>query len=908
MSNIDVNLYDRQIRTYGKEAIEKIVTSSVTIIGLCGLGTEIAKNLALGGVKNINLYDNNLINNDDFETGFYYNMEDLNKVKSDVLKYKIQELNEYVSVQTINKDDEILNDTILIVVNQTPEIVKYYEKRFDSKMVAVFSKGCAGVVFVNAKKDHLITDIMGENVEPVQIGSIDSNGIVICAPHHSHDYQTGDTIKFINIEGRNIEQFNGIEFTVNVISPTSFKLNDFKFTDFNFINGTSIYIKKSIYVSHQTFEEQLKNPTFNFSFDDSTLILNSLIKYFENNKEDDLNDKLASTFFCELMPVVSLIGSVASSETIKLITNKYLPINQFWCWYDPKLIPNQKPDSVGTTSLGKLYGSKFEKAMSESSWFVVGSGAIGCELLKNLAFINVSTEGTIYLTDPDTIEKSNLNRQFLFRTKHIGNSKSKMASESIKILKPNINIHALTDKMCKDNQNIKNKIMKKVTGVFNALDNIDARKYMDEQCFHNQLPLFESGTTGTKGNTQPVIPFLTETYSNSADPPQEKTFPICTIKSFPNTIQHTIHWAMDNFELFNRAPLNINKWIENDFVIENPSMKEDVLNFLINLKIKKFDDCVFRAIDMFYTNFKNQIDKLLVAFPANHINEDGSLYWSNGKRLPTPFILDLNNSYHLDYIEATSNLLSKCYNLNSSYSKEEIKSIAETYTYSDDIVNESEENNSEYKNIKLINQEFEKDDPTNWHVAWITATSNLRAMNYGIPPISQEETKGIAGRIIPAIATTTSVVSGLIVIEMIKYMLAKNNLIEQKIENYRSTYVNLADTNVVYSEPILAPDIIIADKKFNSWTRFDLNKDCTLLDFKKHYEELFKITITMIVYDNAIIYAEFINDDESNNKLMSQLINENNNNIDLSLDSVTLSIASFCDATLPDVHFSTKNI
>ena len=46
----------------------------------------------------------------------------------------------------------------------------------------------------------------------------------------------------------------------------------------------------------------------------------------------------------------------------------------------------------------------------------VGAGAIGCELLKNFAMIGLGcSEGAITVTDMDTIEKSNLNRQFLFR-------------------------------------------------------------------------------------------------------------------------------------------------------------------------------------------------------------------------------------------------------------------------------------------------------------------------------------------------------------------------------------------------------------------------------------------------------------------------------------------------------------
>lgn len=47
----------------------------------------------------------------------------------------------------------------------------------------------------------------------------------------------------------------------------------------------------------------------------------------------------------------------------------------------------------------------------------VGAGAIGCEMLKNWAMMGVSCgdEGKVYVTDMDIIEKSNLNRQFLFR-------------------------------------------------------------------------------------------------------------------------------------------------------------------------------------------------------------------------------------------------------------------------------------------------------------------------------------------------------------------------------------------------------------------------------------------------------------------------------------------------------------
>ncbi|CAJ0937782.1 unnamed protein product, partial [Mesorhabditis belari] len=85
---------------------------------------------------------------------------------------------------------------------------------------------------------------------------------------------------------------------------------------------------------------------------------------------------------------------------------------------------------------------------------------------------------------------------------------------------------------------------------------------MDRRCLFYGLPLLESGTLGTKGNTQVVYPHLTESYSSSQDPP-EKDIPICTLKNFPNEIQHTIQWARDQFEtLFSQPSENANRFLE----------------------------------------------------------------------------------------------------------------------------------------------------------------------------------------------------------------------------------------------------------------------------------------------------------------------------------------------------------
>jgi len=90
------------------------------------------------------------------------------------------------------------------------------------------------------------------------------------------------------------------------------------------------------------------------------------------------------------------------------------------------------------------------KKIEKMNLFVVGAGAIGCELLKNFAMVNMCAEGKMTVTDPDHIETSNLTRQFLFRQKHVKNPKSATASATLIQMNPNMKNHisARLDKVC----------------------------------------------------------------------------------------------------------------------------------------------------------------------------------------------------------------------------------------------------------------------------------------------------------------------------------------------------------------------------------------------------------------------------------------------------------------------------
>lgn len=131
---------------------------------------------------------------------------------------------------------------------------------------------------------------------------------------------------------------------------------------------------------------------------------------------------------------------------------------------------------------------------------VVGAGAIGNEVLKNLALLGV---GRIYVIDLDEIEDSNLTRSILFRHEDCGKSKAIAAAEEVRDINPDVNITPIHGNVITD---IGLGLFRDVDVVIGALDNREARLWVNRSCWKVSTPWIDGGIQEISGVAKVFVP------------------------------------------------------------------------------------------------------------------------------------------------------------------------------------------------------------------------------------------------------------------------------------------------------------------------------------------------------------------------------------------------------------------
>ncbi|PWN21793.1 hypothetical protein BCV69DRAFT_246849 [Microstroma glucosiphilum] len=377
------------------------------------------------------------------------------------------------------------------------------------------------------------------------------------------------------------------------------------------------------------------------------------------------------------------------------------------------------------------------QALRDAKVLVVGAGGIGCEVLKNLALVGVKG---VQVIDLDTIDLSNLNRQFLFNKSHIKKSKALVASAVASSFNPSIQIQP-------QHANIKEpqfgyEFFKTFDVVLNALDNLDARRWVNRMCIATNVPLVESGTTGFLGQVQPILKGVMACY-DCTEKQTQKTFPVCTIRSTPTTPIHCVVWAKT--WLFNQlfgeddetegAELDKAE-ADGGNSAEISALRKEALE-MSNLRSSLGTEGAAQRV--FDKVFKNDIERLLSMEEM----------WKNRTK-PTP----------ITYADAMATAA-------DSQTRKGLKDqtqlgLKETVDLFESSLNALALRSAANPSEPLS---FDKDDSD--ALDFVTASSNLRSRIYSIETKNRFDIKQMAGNIIPAIASTNAIISGALVLQTV---------------------------------------------------------------------------------------------------------------------------------------------
>ncbi|XP_073898189.1 ubiquitin-like modifier-activating enzyme 6 isoform X5 [Castor canadensis] len=857
---IDDGLYSRQRYVLGDTAMQKMAKSHVFLSGMGGLGLEIAKNLVLAGIKALTIHDSEKCQAWDLGTNFFLCEDDVvsGRNRAEAVLHHIAELNPYVHVSSSSvpfnetTDLSFLEQYQCIVLTEMKlplqkKINDFCHSRHPPiKFISADIHGIWSRLFCDFGDEFEVSDTTGEEPKEIFISNITQAdpGIVTCLENHPHKLETGQFLTFREING--MTGLNGSTQQITVVSPFSFSIGDTTELEPYLHGGIAVQVKIPKTFCFERLETQIKHPKCliaDFSKPEAPLQIHTAMLALDQFQEkysrkpnigcqqdseelmklatsvsetleekpevnDDIVQWLSWTARGFLPPLAAAVGGVASQEVLKAVTGKFSPLCQ-WLYLEAADIVESlgKPEREEFLPRGDRYdalraciGDTLCQKLQNLNIFLVGCGAIGCEMLKNFALLGVGTskeKGMVTVTDPDLIEKSNLNRQFLFRPHHIQKPKSYTAADATLKINPQIKIDAHLNKVCPATETIYNdEFYTKQDIIITALDNVEARRYVDSRCLANLRPLLDSGTMGTKGHTEVVVPHLTESYNS-----------------------HAL--------------------------------------------------------------------QLLHCFPLDTQLKDGSLFWQSPKRPPSPIKFDLNEPLHLSFLQNAAKLYATIYyitftekdlaadalmNILSEVKIQEFKpsnkvvQTDETARKPDHVpISSEDERNAVFQLEKAISSNeasksdlqmavlsFEKDDDSNGHIDFITAASNLRAKMYSIEPADRFKTKRIAGKIIPAIATSTAAVSGLVALEMIKVTGG------YPFEAYKNCFLNLAIPVIVFTEASEVRKTEIRNGiSFTIWDRWIIHgkEDFTLLDFINAVKEKYGIEPTMVVQGVKMLYV-----------------------------------------------------
>jgi adenylyltransferase/sulfurtransferase len=141
-----------------------------------------------------------------------------------------------------------------------------------------------------------------------------------------------------------------------------------------------------------------------------------------------------------------------------------------------------------------------QERLAAAKILVVGAGALGNEVLKNLALLGA---GRVFIIDFDTIESTNLTRSVLFREGDTGRSKAERAGAALRSINPDVKVRALNGNVITD---LGLGVYQDMDVVIGCLDNREARLWINRQCWKAGKPWVDGAIQEISGVVKVFVP------------------------------------------------------------------------------------------------------------------------------------------------------------------------------------------------------------------------------------------------------------------------------------------------------------------------------------------------------------------------------------------------------------------
>ena len=148
----------------------------------------------------------------------------------------------------------------------------------------------------------------------------------------------------------------------------------------------------------------------------------------------------------------------------------------------------------------KLIGWWDQQKLAAAKVLVIGAGALGNELIKNLALLGV---GNVLIADKDRIEHSNLSRSILYRGSDTGRQKAEVAAAAAREIYPDIRAHYFDGDVV---HSLGAGVFRWADVVLGGLDNREARLMINRQCWRVGRPWIDGAIEQIEGCARVFVP------------------------------------------------------------------------------------------------------------------------------------------------------------------------------------------------------------------------------------------------------------------------------------------------------------------------------------------------------------------------------------------------------------------